>query len=213
MVFAREVHVGSYLIFGLVSVAWAALLYFARRRRIWLLFYGLGAVGLSLLLVFAGTRLVPLEQGIEHLVARASHTVSGFIGIPTRVFQASPGNILVWVIVQEPGWTVVRVDLECSGLLEMAALAGLILFYPGWSLLRRIGLTLFGWFAVFGINIIRIVSIIVILHVAGKPAILIAHTIIGRLIFFVLIMALYWLVFSRLTLRTLSQRIRARMVA
>ena len=204
---------GYYLIFGLVTLVWAVLLVLARRHRIWLLYYGLGAVGLALLVVFAGTKLFPLEQGIEHLVARASHTVSGLIGIPTRVFQASPGNILVWVIVQEPGWTVVRVDLECSGLLEMAALAGLVLFYPGWSLLRRAGLTLFGWFAVFGINIVRIVSIIVILHVAGKPAILVAHTIIGRLIFFVLIMGLYWLIFSRLTLSTLSQRIRARLSA
>ena len=204
---------GNYLIFGLVTLVWAALLVLARRHRIWLLFYGLGAVGLALLIVFAGTKLLPLEQGVEHLVARASHTVSELVGIPTRVFQAAPGNILVWVIIQEPGWTVVRVDLECSGLLEMAALAGLMLFYPGWSLLRRVGLTLFGWFAVFGINIVRIVSIIVILHVAGKPAILVAHTIIGRLIFFVLIMGLYWLIFSRLTLSTLSQRIRARMSA
>ena len=201
----------TYVSFGLLRLVWAGLLFFAWRHRIWLLFYAVGSVGLSLLMVFAGTRLLPIEQGIEHLVAYSSHAISTLIGIPTRVFRAAPGNILVWVIVQDPGWTIVRVDLECSGLLEMSALAGLMLFYPGWKVWRRLGLIVAGWIAIYAINIVRIISIISILHWMGKPAILVAHTIIGRLIFFVLIMGLYWLVFSRLTLNTLSQRIRARM--
>jgi exosortase family protein XrtG len=205
--------VGSYLIFGLVVFVWITALYVTRRHRIWLLFYAIGSVGLALLIVFAGTRFVPIEHTLEQLVAQASHIMSGWIGIPTQVFHAAPGNILVWVIEQEPGWTVVRVDLECSGLLEMAALAGLVLFYPGWSLWRRTGLTIIGWLAIFDINIVRIMSIIVILHRAGKPAIVVAHTIVGRLVFFVLVMVLYWFVFSRLTLETLSKRIRPRLVS
>ena len=200
-----------YIAYGLVAAAWLAVLYFARRHRIWLLFYAVGAVGLALLVVFAATRLLPVEHWLEYAVAYSSHLASRLIGIPTRVFRAAPGNILVWVIVQDPGWTVVRVDLECSGLLEMSAVAGLLLFYPGWTVARRAWLTLVSWVAIFGINIVRIVSIIVTLHVLGKPAILIAHTIIGRLIFFILVMGLYWLVFSRLTLRTLSEQMKARM--
>jgi exosortase family protein XrtG len=205
--------VASFVIWAIACVLWLLLLRFFWRYRIWLMFYVTASVGLALLLTFAGEHLIPLERWLEMATAYTAHAISETVGIPTRVFEAAPGNILVWVIVQEPGWTIVRVDLECSGLLEMAVLAGLLLFYPAWSVWRRAELLLWGLAATYISNIIRILSIIAILHGAGKRSIFVAHTIAGRLIFFALAAVLYWVIFTRLTLHTLRARARESMRA
>ena len=203
----------AFLIFGLCAAVWLALVSLFRWRRIWLPYYATGSVGLALLIVFAGTRLIPMEYWMEYATAFSAHAISQSAGIPTRVFEAAPGNILVWVVVQSPGWTVVRVDLECSGLLELATLAGLILFYPAWTFKQRVGLVLVGWLATFVANIIRVLVIILILHVMGKQSIFVAHTIIGRLIFFALVAGVYWVILTRGTLKALQKRLAERMLS
>ncbi len=195
----------------IACIFWTAALIFFHHYRIWLLFYIVGSVGLAFLLIIAGTQLLSLERMLEMATAYSAHAISRMVGIPTRVFEAAPGNILVWVVVQEPGWTVVRVDLECSGLLEMSVLSGLFLFYPAWSTGRRIWLALLGWLATFASNVIRVLGIIWILHLLGKRSIFVAHTIAGRLIFFVIVAAFYWFVLTKGTLRTLNRKLQQRM--
>lgn len=201
----------NYLIFGLSIVLWLSLTWFFYWRRIWLPYYTIAAVGLALLIVFGGTRLLPLERWLEYGTAYSAHLICQSLNIPTRVFEAAPGNILVWVVVQSPGWTVVRVDLECSGLLELATLTGLILFYPAWPIRQRIALTILGLVVTFGANIIRVLSIILILHVFGKQSIFIAHTIIGRMIFFILVAGIYWCILTRGTVKVIGKQLIERM--
>jgi exosortase family protein XrtG len=203
--------VAPLVLWSIAAIAWLALLIFFWRYRIWLMFYVVASIGLALLIIFAGTGLIPLEYWLEMATAYTAHAISQAVGIPTRVFEAAPGNILVWVIVQEPGWTIVRVDLECSGLLEMAVLAGLLLFYPAWSVWRRAELLVWGLAATYASNVIRVLSIIAILHGLGKRSIFVAHTIVGRLIFFALAALFYWIVFTRLMLRTLRAREQERL--
>ncbi len=204
---------GQYIGFGLLTIAWLALVYFFRRYRIWLVYYCLGAVGLTLLLIFAGARLTPLERWLELATTSGAHAFCEVLGIPTHVFEATPGDILVWVVVQDPGWTIVRVDVECSGFLEMAVLIGLLSFYPTWSFIRRLGYMALGAVALFGANLLRVMTILSILHIFGKSSIFLAHTIIGRIVFFVLAIGVYWLLLSRLTIRDLGVSIQARMRA
>ena len=203
----------SYIGLILLVAVWLVLVVFFRHYRIWLLYYCVASVGLALLLIFAGARLLPIERWLEMATTSGAHAYASLLGIQTRVFEATPGDILVWVVVQAPGWTIVRVDVECSGFLEMAVLVGLLLFYPSWSFLRRIGYIGVGLVALFGANLVRVVSILTILHTFGKPSIFVAHTIIGRIIFFILAIGVYWLLLSRLTLRSLAVDIRARMRA
>ena len=76
---------------------------------------------------------------------------------------------------------------------------------------ERAGLTLLGWGATYVANVVRVFSIILILHFMGKRSVFIAHTVFGRIIFFVLVAAIYWLVFTKGTIRTLAERLQARM--
>jgi exosortase family protein XrtG len=205
------VDVADTVLYGLITTIWAGLLIFFYRRRIWLPYYATGAVGLALLIIFSGTRLFPLDRWLETATAYGAYGLCSLLGIPTRVFEAAPGNILVWVVAQSPGWTVVRVDLECSGLLELAVLAGLLLFYPAWPPYKRLGWLLAAWAATFAANVARVLSIILILHIWGKPSIFIAHTIAGRLVFFMLVAAIYWFVLTLPTLRVIQRQLSQKM--
>lgn len=205
---------GAPILTLLAALVWLAAVLFFRKNRIWLLYYVTGSVGLALLLIFAGVKWLPLAAGMEYATAYAGHALSNLVGIPTYLFRAAPNNIFVWVVEQTPGWTVVRVDLECSGMLEIATWIGLLLFYPDWTLARRLWLIGIGAVGIFGANLVRVVAIITILHLFGKHSIVIAHTLIGRLLFFGLVMlGMYWYVFSRLTIHSLADRITARMRA
>ena len=128
------------------------------------------------------------------------------MGIPTRIFEGAPGVLLVLVIFQDIGWTVLQVGIESSGLLEISVLVSLLFFYPGWSLTRRAFLIGIGSIAMWCANIIRMLVIVVMLNQFGKEALVLAHMYIGKAVFFVLVIAIFWLIITRTTLKDLHKR-------
>ena len=100
---------------------WAGAVAFLRYSRSWLPFYVLGAVGCAYWLILVFSNLFGLEPFLAHSVAWVVHIVSNLVGIPTRIFEGAPGVLLVLVIFQEIGWTVLQVGIESSGLRRLAA--------------------------------------------------------------------------------------------
>jgi exosortase family protein XrtG len=186
---------------------WGGLVSFFRYYRIWLFYYTVASVGLAFLIVFSGAKLIPLQRWLEIAAAYNTHYLTVLLGIPTRIFDAAPGNILVAVVAQEPGWTSIKVGVECSALLEMAVLVGLLAFYPGWSARKRTWLMGVGLVATYVANIVRLMTIVLTLHLLGKPAIFFAHTIFGRMVFFFLMVAIFWYVLTQPTIRTLGKKL------
>lgn len=191
-----------WLVFLIATIFWLAVVYFFYRHRIWLPFYVVGAVGLAFLIIFASRWLIPLEMTLERYTAYDVHDLANWFGVETRIFQEAPGAILVLVVPQEQGWVLLEVGIECSGLLEEAVLIGLLAFYPGWPLYRRLSLLSFGLIATYVGNLIRVLFIVFTLHYMGKDAIFLAHTLVGRILFFGIVVLIYWLV---LTWPTLDQ--------
>jgi exosortase family protein XrtG len=193
------------------TALWAALTYFFYRNRIWLLYYVVGAVGLALLLIWSGRTVFPLELWLKQSAAYAVHFIAQWFGIETRIFESAPGTILVLVIPQSQGWTLVEIGVECSGLLEEAVLIGLASFYPGWGLPRRLGWLSLGIAATYLGNLLRILFIVMTLHFLGKDTLFLAHTLVGRVFFFFIVIAIYWAVFTQPTLRQLRATLQARL--
>lgn len=187
-------------------IIWLAVVIFLRKARIWLPFYVLGAVGCAYWLVLVFSNLIGLEPLLAHSVAWMVHLTSNFMGIPTRIFEGAPGVLLVLVIYQDIGWTVLQVGLESSGLLEITVLVSLLLFYPGWTLYHRLRLILFGGIAMWIANILRMLVIVVMLNQFGKEALVLAHMYVGKAVFFVLVILIFWFIITRPTLKQLQKR-------
>lgn len=185
---------------------WAAVYLFLRRSRAWLLAYVVGAVGFTLIFVYFA-RGSALESAFETAGAVGAHYIGNGLGIPTKVFFNAPGTLLVLIVYQKAGWTAVEVDIECSGLLESIVFIGLVLFFRGLPWVRKMWYISVGLMFTFIVNLLRIVVIVVMITHFGKGAIYLAHTVVGRAVFFALVINLYWYTFTRTTMETLRHRI------
>jgi exosortase/archaeosortase family protein len=65
-----------------------------------------------------------------------------------------------------------------------------------------------GLIAVYAANIVRLTVITGTLHWFGKDTLYIAHTIVGRAEFFVLIIAIFWYIITRPTMRGVAKKLQ-----
>jgi exosortase family protein XrtG len=166
-----------------------------RHTRYSLIGYLWGAFGLAVLLILTGIYgdwHIPLGTAEAGIL-----TFTGsLVGLDIEVLDL--GRILV----EDPtGWSILEVGVECSTLIEASVFAGLLLFYPRFSPKERLGRLLLGLLATFAINLIRLAIIVLMVAWLGKSAVVIAHAIVARLVFFVGIVLVYWYM---LTLPTLN---------
>ena len=190
---------------------WGLVVIFFRANRVWLLYYLTGSIGLAFIIIFVG-RATPLQGLMESGVAASTFLMANFMGIPARIFETDTSSLMIFVVGQlvghDNGWTMVRVTVECSSLLETGVISGMVGFYPAWSLRKRFLLVALGVIAAFVANIIRLAVIIWTLHWFGKDSLFIAHTIVGRAVFFVLIIALFWYLITLPTMRIVARKLQ-----
>ena len=203
----------SLLTLSLLTLLWLAVVYFFRHYRIWLPYYVIGAVGLAFLLIAVSRDVLPTELFLKAYTGYSVDFFAQRFGIETRTFVDAPGVILVLVIPQEEGWTLVEIGVECSGLLEEAVLVGLLGFYPAWSLRKRFGLISAGLVLTFIGNLVRVLFIVVTLYALGKSSLFLAHSLFGRVFFFGVVIFIYWFVLTAPTMQQLRARLEARQSA
>ncbi|MEO9255651.1 MAG: archaeosortase/exosortase family protein [Tepidiformaceae bacterium] len=190
------------------ALAWAAITWFFWRAGAWLLYFVVGSTGLALLAVVAARDVIPLEFLLRVSTAHAVNATAGAFGLNTSVSTADAGSLLVVGVPHHNEWTMLSIGLECSGLLESAALAGLIVFYPAQSLRRRGLILVIALAATFAANIVRMLVIVGAVEWFGQGALDFAHVVLGRLVFFALAIGIYWYAITRPTLAAVGARIR-----
>lgn len=186
---------------SLVVLIYAAgLLFFARTRR-YLGAYVWGTLGLTVIGVSA-LMLMGWDKAIEGLEARNLALLFSAVGLPMGLVQ---GSILL--IPEETGWTGIGVGIECSILIEGFVLIGLVMFYPRLPLSERAGRTVIGLLATYALNMLRLVVIVMMIMVWGRPIVGLAHAVVGRMIFFLGIVWLFWKLITVPTLRLIKRDI------
>jgi exosortase family protein XrtG len=185
----------SPLALSIFCAVYLAGLLMLRKARLGLVAYVWDAFGLAAILIFIGQLggwNMPLGAFQAEILAFLSSLVGGG-------WQIVPGGGLV---VPDPtGWSILQVGIECSALIEMSIFIGLMLFYPRLPASQRLGRIAFGVAATIAVNLIRLAIIAVMVATLGKPIVPWAHAVVGRLVFFVGILFLYW---RMLTLPTLT---------
>jgi len=199
----------SLLLSMLLFALWISAVIFFRVYRIWIFYYVLAAVGAAYWMVLIA-RYLQLDVLVANTVASTVSELSGWLGITTQTFQNAPGLLLVLVVVQKIGWTVLEVGVESSGVLEMCVLSSLLLFYPGWSWKRRLLNLTIGLISTWGANIARMMVIVLLLSEMGKPVLVVAHTFIGKVVFFAITVAIYWVLITRPTVWIVARLLRER---
>ena len=198
---------GALVLIPLAALAWLGLVVFFWRAKAWLLYYILGAAGSALLVVVAGRELFPLESLVRQATASSVDFVAPLTGVKTSIEQVNPGSLLVIGVPHRTEWTHLSVGLESSGLLETAALFGLVAFFPAQSLRWRALTVVLAVGLTFLANILRVTMIVAIVGWLGQGWLEFAHIVLGRLVFFALAIGIYWYAITRPTLRAVSRRL------
>src|SRR5579859_7610607 len=106
-------------------------LWWIRRKRMGLLLYVWGALGLAFLVIH-----LALLQGWNVTLAAVEiqnlQGIMGFLGVHLQTLD--PTTVL---IPDSTGLTELFVGIECTTLIELAVFAGLLLYYPRYSARRR----------------------------------------------------------------------------
>ena len=89
------------------------------------------------------------------------------------------------------------IDYECSGIIEMMAYIALLAFYQVYNVKERIIVGVIGCAAIFTFNVIRILLICGIIYKFGSGSYFMAHAIIGRIVFYILSIVLYYYIFTK----------------
>ncbi len=195
------------MVVGLAAVGWGALVLFFWRARAWLPYYVLGASGAAVLVVVFSREVLPLELWLRMATAHSVNAVANLVGLRTSL-TSDPGNLLIIGVPHHAEWTNLTVGLESSGLLESAALFGLLAFFPAGSGLSRMRTLVLALAATFVANVIRVLVIVVSVAYAGQGSLDFAHIFLGRIAFFIMAMVIYWYSITRPTLRVVAERLR-----
>ncbi len=180
---------------GTCVIVYLAGMLALRRYQASLTGYVWMSFGLAAILVLAA-QIGDWDEPLGHFQGEATVLLTGLVGL--RLGTLGPTSL---VVPDPSGWSVLQIGIECSALIEACVFTGLILFYPRLPPRERMGRLLGGLTGTLAINLVRILTIVGLVAWIGKPAVPWAHAIVGRLVFFVGIVALYWRMLTLPTLR------------
>lgn len=171
-------------------LVWTYLLSVFTRGKLYFYQFIWGSVGLF---VFMMMWIQPVAiRPLTNLVCSAA----GVAGRMTGFYESYSEYSMLFV---QHGSEAISlcIDYECSGIIEMMAYVSMLAFFRVYDWMQRIILSVFGCMMIFFANIIRLFVIGTTIYYFGNDAYYIAHTIVGRIIFYALSVILYYYIFTK----------------
>ena len=173
---------------------WIYILTVFKRRKLEFYYFLLGSIGTFL---FA---FVLLKGIMTEILTTMTCFLTGLLGNALGIFKAYTTHSILFV-ENADGPISLYVDFECGGVIEILVFISLIFFFAVYNLKEKICISLVGIVWIIAANIIRLFSICLIINQFGNESYYVAHTIVGRLIFYALSIILSFYVFTRAQIR------------
>lgn len=171
-------------------LVWIYFLSVLKRGKLDFWYFITGSVGLFVFyMIFLQPVLtVPLQKAVA--------AVAGILGNLSGMYESYFQQGILFVPC-DTGAISLYIDYECSGIIEIGAYLALLLFFGVYKTQEKIGLAIGGSLGIFCANVLRIFIIGSMVHIWGSDVYFMAHTIIGRIVFYGFTIALYFYVFTR----------------
>lgn len=170
-------------------IVWLYLLSVCKRGKLTFYHFIVGSVGLFILCMMQ-------VKYFEDLVIAMFLNILAPLGSVTGIFESYAESGLFFINNNEAAMSF-YIDLECSGIIEMLVFVCLLLFFQVYTRREKIITAFSGILLIIVFNCIRMVAILSIIYYGGSRYYLVAHSVVGRLIFYVLTIILYYSVFTR----------------
>lgn len=171
-------------------IIWLYAIWVLRRTELNFFKFCIGSVGLFFFLMFWVQPLVtqPLIMAVT--------AVSGVLGDVTNMYDSFYQYAILFIPKNTTSVSM-TIDYECSGIIEIMAFSCMLWFFPVYNLIEKLIINSIGIAVIFLANVLRIFVICTLIYFYGNEIFYFAHTIFGRLIFYVISIALYFYVFTR----------------
>ncbi len=179
-----------YLLCLLFGILWVLLLRAMGKAELHFWRFLTGSVGMFLLLFFLMQPI--LTEPLGHCVAAIAGVFGNLTGTFSPYFRYG-----VLFIETVDGAMTLQIDFECSGIVEIIAYLSLLTFYRVYTRNERVILTIVGIGGIILANVLRIIVICEMIHFGGTGVYYVAHSLVGRLVFYVLSVLLYFYVFTK----------------
>ncbi len=174
----------------LLLILWIYLLTVLHRSKLYFWQFLVGSLGMFAFL------MVLVEPIITQPLARGVSALAGVVGSLTGTFTTYFKYGILFV--NSPvGPITLQIDFECAGVIEIMAFLSLLAFFRVYSTREKILVGVVGTAYIMLCNALRIILICVATYYFGMPAYYVAHTILGRLLFYGLSILLYFYVFTK----------------
>lgn len=175
----------------LLGGAWLYVLSVLKRIGWSAAYVVLGVVGTFFIIISLA------NNNVIRFLMRLNTSGAGVVGMLTGFYTVAPTLGIIHIVSGQSAINLF-ITYECSALIELAAYIALVLFFPFFkNLQQRLKLLGFGVIYLLLANMLRLTVTALIIHFLGLPSLIWAHVIVGRLIFYVLTIILYFYVFTR----------------
>lgn len=171
-------------------IGWLYILRVFRRAELsfWHFIWGSFGLFIAMMVLMRPVLTQPLAQVVA--------AIAGIFGKLTGMFTAYFKYGVIFVNSSAGSISMV-IDFECSGILEIMAYVSLLAFFDAYTRFEKIVVGIAGVFYIILANALRITVISVVIHFFGVSAYYVAHTFIGRFVFYTLSVILYFYVFTK----------------
>lgn len=171
-------------------IIWLFILHILNKSKLNFWHFLVGSTGAFILM------LVFLQPVLMQPLARI---VALLASLPGKIGDMYSAHYKYGVIFVESsaGAISLKIDFECSGIIEIIAYLSLLIFYRVYTVYERIYVGILGVIAMVLANALRITVICLIIHFGGIDTYYVAHTFVGRLVFYGLSVMIYFYVFTK----------------
>lgn len=173
-----------------IAALWLYVLGVFRRAELYAWRFLWGSMGLFILL------MVGVRPWLTRPLARYVCAMAGVIGRLSGTFTAYFKYGILYIPVEESSITL-QVDFECSGVIEIMAFLSLLAFFNVYRTSEKVLVGLMGFAYIMVCNALRIAIICLSVHLLGMDAYYVMHTFVGRIVFYLFSVWLYFYVFTK----------------
>lgn len=174
----------------MAACIWVYLLHVLKKADLKSWHFIVGSLGLFALLM-TGT-----VDYISQPLASAVAAMAGLFGRATGWFEPYFRYSMIFIHAADYSLSM-RIDFECSGMIEILAFECLLAFFDVYTREEKIVTGILGFCAIMVLNALRVILICTIVHFFGVNSFGVAHTFIGRIFFYIFTVILYFQVFTK----------------
>ncbi len=171
-------------------IIWLYILWVCHRAGLKFHKFVIGSVGAFIFM------LIWVQGWITSPLTKLVAYVAGMVGELTGLYDSYYQYSMLFIPKNTAAVSLV-VDFECSGVIEIMAYLALLWFFDVYTRKEKSKYSLIGILYIFCANVIRIFVICLIIYFGGNDWFYFAHSIFGRLIFYVMTVILYFNVFTK----------------